>query len=159
MSHQDYHEWFLVHSGKKPQSFLSGLKSKIDSTVAESSKKEPQKEKPKEKKEKGETNYERWFYRNCDNNNLPDLAEIKSHDYDTWFHKHCIKRKKCCSDNDKSYAAWFERNRDNRNPGVVTKPPLTYEEWFGKHRTPSIPVKTECVKKHESYEDWFKRHK
>ena len=149
MSHQDYHSWFLAHSGKEAQKCLSQpCKSEC-----------PKKEKPKEKKEKGENNYERWFYRNCDNNNLPDLAEIKSHDYDTWFHKHCIKRKKCCSDNDKSYAAWFERNRDNRNPGVVTKPPLTYEEWFGKHRTPSIPAKTECVKKHESYEDWFKRHK
>ena len=149
MSHQDYSSWFLAHSGKEAQKCLS-QPCKIEC---------PKKEKPKEKKEKGENNYERWFYRNCDNNNLPDLAEIKSHDYDTWFHKHCIKRKKCCSDNDKSYAAWFERNRDNRNPGVVTKPPLTYEEWFGKHRTPSIPVKTECVKKHESYEDWFKRHK
>ena len=149
MSHQDYNSWFLAHSGKEAQKCLSQpCKSEC-----------PKKEKPKEKKEKGESNYERWFYRNCDNNNLPDLAEIKSHDYDTWFHKHCIKRKKCCSDNDKSYAAWFERNRDNRNPGVVTKPPLTYEEWFGKHRTPSIPVKTECFKKHESYEDWFKRHK
>ena len=149
MSHQDYRSWFLAHSGKEAQKCLSQpCKSEC-----------PKKDKPKEKKEKGENNYERWFYRNCDNNNLPDLAEIKSHDYDTWFHKHCIKRKKCCSDNDKSYAAWFERNRDNRNPGVVTKPPLTYEEWFGKHRTPSIPVKTECVKKHESYEAWFKRHK
>ena len=52
MSHQDYHEWFLVHSGKKPQSFLSGLKSKIDSTISESLKKEPPKEKPKEKRKK-----------------------------------------------------------------------------------------------------------
>ena len=157
MSHQAYHEWFLVHSGKKPQSFLSGLKSKIDSTVADSSKKVPQKEKPKEKKEKGETNYERWFYRNCDNNNEPDLNEIKSHDYDAWFQRHSMKRIRSPLECDKSYAAWFERNRDNRNPGKYTPSPMTYEQWFCKHRTPSEPVKTTCVK-HESYEAWFNRH-
>ena len=156
---QKYEDWFLIHSGKKPQSqsFLSGLKSKINSTLSEASqKKDQKKEKPKEK-EKGETNYERWFYRNCDSNNEPDLAEIKAHDYDAWFSKHCIRRIRCPGECDKSYAAWFERNRDSRNPGVIKPAPMTYEQWFDKHRTPSVPVKTACVK-HESYDEWFKRH-
>ena len=153
---QKYEDWFLVHSGKKPQSFLSGLKTKIDSTLSSSApkKEEPKKEKPKEK---GENNYERWFYRNCDSNNEPDVAEIKSHDYDTWFNKHCIKRIRSPCECDKSYAGWFERNRDNRNPGKYTPSPMTYEQWFCKHRTPSEPVKTTCVK-HEPYKDWFNRH-
>ena len=149
MSHQKYDDWFLVHSGKDAQKtiVLPTCKSECPS----------QKEKPKEKKEKGETNYERWFYRNCDSNNQPDLAEIKSHDYDIWFHKHCIKRVKSPLECDKSYAAWFERNRDSRNPGKITPPPMTYDQWFKKHRTPSAPVKEEV--KRESYEEWFKRHK
>ena len=149
MSHQNYHDWFLVHSGKDAQKTI----------VLPTCKREcpSQKEKPKEKKEKGETNYERWFYRNCDNNNIPDLSEIKAHDYDAWFQRHCIKRKRCACKCAKSYAAWFERNRDSRNPGQYTRPPMTYDEWFDKHRTPSAPVKTCCVK-HESYEDWFKKH-
>ena len=153
---QKYEDWFLVHSGKKPQSFLSGLKTKIDSILSSSApkKEEPKKEKPKEK---GENNYERWFYRNCDSNNEPDVAEIKSHDYDTWFNKHCIKRIRSPCECDKSYAGWFERNRDTRNPGKYTPSPMTYEQWFCKHRTPSETVKTTCVK-HESYEDWFNRH-
>ena len=58
---------------------------------------------------------------------------------------------------DNSYAAWFERNRDNRNPGKLTPPPMTYAQWFEKHKTPSEPVKTTCVKK-ENYDEWFKRH-
>ena len=147
MSHQDYQSWFLAHSGKEAQKCLSQpCKSEC-----------PKKEKPKEKKEKGENNYERWFYRNCDSNNEPDVAEIKSHDYDTWFNKHCIKRIRSPCECDKSYAGWFERNRDNRNPGKYTPSPMTYEQWFCKHRTPSEPVKTTCVK-HESYKDWFNRH-
>ena len=156
MSHSAYEEWFLIHSGTKPQTknFLSALKSKLSSTASVSA---PKTEKPREKKEKGETNYERWFYRNCDNNNIPDLSDIKAHDYDAWFQRHCIKRKRCACKCAKSYAAWFERNRDSRNPGQYTRPPMTYDEWFDKHRTPSAPVKTCCVK-HESYEDWFKKH-
>ena len=147
MSHQDYRSWFLAHSGKEAQKCLSQpCKSEC-----------PKKEKPKEKKEKGENNYERWFYRNCDSNNEPDVAEIKSHDYDTWFNKHCIKRIRSPCECDKSYAGWFERNRDNRNPGKYTPSPMTYEQWFCKHRTPSEPVKTTCVK-HEPYKDWFNRH-
>ena len=156
-SYSSYHEWFLIHSGsKKPQSFLSAVKSKIEETKSDSIKKE-EKPKPKEKKEKGETNYERWFYRNCDNNNQPDVAEIKAHDYNAWFQRHCIKRIRSACELDKSYSAWFERNRDNRNPGVYTPAPLTYAQWFDKHRTPSAPCKTEEVK-HESYDEWFKRH-
>ena len=162
MSHSAYHEWFLIHSGSKPQKkegFLSAVKSKINDTKAEiAEKKETQKEKPKPKVEKGETNYERWFYRNCDNNNIPDLSEIKSHEYDPWFQKHCIRRIKNPIECDQSYAGWFERNRDSRNPGKYTPPPMTYAQWFDKHRTPSLPVKTTCTK-HEPYEDWFKRHK
>ncbi len=154
-----YNEWFLVHSGKKPQSqnFLSAMKSKLES-VSDSSKKVLQKEKPKEKKEKGETNYERWFYRNCDNNNEPDLALIKEHDYNAWFERHCIRRIRSACELDKSYSAWFERNRDNRNPGVYTPAPMTYAQWFNKHRTPSAPIKCSCVK-HEPYDKWFKKHK
>ena len=156
MSYSTYHDWFMVHSGVKPpsQSFLSAVKSKLDSSSSQSA---PKTEKPKEKKVKGDNNYERWFYRNCDNNNIPDLAEIKSHDYNAWFERHCIRRKRCACECDKSYAAWFERNRDSRNPGKITPPPMTYDQWFKKHRTPSAPVKEEV--KRESYEKWFKRHK
>ena len=151
-----YHDWFLNHSGSKPKSFLSAVKNKIEK-VSEP-KKEAPKEKPKEKpKERGETNYERWFYRNCDSNNQPDLAEIKAHDYNAWFQRHAMKRIRSKCETDKSYGAWFERNKDNRNPGVYTPPPMTYEKWFCKHRTPSAPVK-EVPVKHESYEEWFKRH-
>ena len=106
---------------------------------------------------KGETNYERWFYRNCDNNNEPDLALIKEHDYNAWFERHCIRRIRSACELDKSYSAWFERNRDNRNPGVYTPAPMTYTQWFNKHRTPSAPIKCSCVK-HEPYDEWFNRN-
>ena len=176
--------------------FLSGLKSKINKTAPPSN---PEKKKePEIKKEL--TPYEQWFKRNCDNNNLPDLAEINSHDYESWFLRHSTKRapdpkysspyeawffRNCDNRNipdlskvdqhdyttwfkkhsvksapytcDKSYEAWFERNRDSKNPGVNPEPVLTYEQWFCKHCTPSLPVKYECVK-HEPYEGWFKRH-
>ena len=156
---EKYEDWFAVHSGQKKKSFLNAIKGTLSSINSEKPKEE-KKEKPKEKKEKGENNYERWFYRNCDNNNEPNVAEIKSHDYTTWFEKHCIKRKKCSCDGDKSYSAWFERNKNNLNPGVYTPPPLTYEQWFKKHCTPSEHIEkiSSCVK-HEPYEDWFKRHK
>ena len=152
-----YEEWFKIHSGAKKQSFLSVMKGKLNSISSEKPTEKP-KEKPKEKKEKGETNYERWFYRNCDNNNIPDLAEIKAHDYVAWFERHCIRRKKCKCECDKSYNAWFERNKNNLNPGVYTPPPPTYDQWFKKHRTPSLPIKTTGIK-HDSYEEWFKKHK
>ena len=152
-----YEEWFLIHSGAKKQSFLSVMKGKLNSISSEKPTEKP-KEKPKEKKEKGETNYERWFYRNCDNNNIPDLAKIKAHDYVAWFERHCIRRKKCKCECDKSYNAWFERNKNNLNPGVYTPPPPTYDQWFKKHRTPSLPIKTTGIK-HESYDEWFKKHK
>ena len=154
---QKYEDWFLVHSGIKKESFLNVMKGTLNLVKTEKPAERP-KEKPKEKKEKGETNYERWFYRNCDNNNIPDLTEIKSHDYAAWFDRHCIRRKKCKKTCDKSYSAWFERNKNDLNPGVYTPPPLTYEQWFKKHRTPSEPIKTSCVK-HEPYDEWFKRHK
>ena len=99
--------------------------------------------------------YEAWFFRNCDNRNLPDLSKLNDHDYPTWFKKHSTKT--APQPVDKSYEAWFERNCDSKNPGVMPQPVLTYEQWFGKHSTPSLPVKCECVK-HEPYEEWFKRH-
>ena len=85
-------------------------------------------------------------------------AEIKAHDYVAWFERHCIRRKKCKCECDKSYNAWFERNKNNLNPGVYTPPPPTYDQWFKKHRTPSLPIKTTGIK-HESYDEWFKKHK
>ena len=205
MAHEmKYEDWFIVHSGvQKPEKkeekkeekkvtlakggFLSSIQSKLNTAA-------------KKPVEKGKTPYEKWFYRNCDNNNVPDLAEINSHDYEAWFLRHSTKRapepkysspyeawffrncdnrnvpdvskvdehdyptwfKKHCTKTapqpvDKSYEAWFERNCDSKNPGVMPQPVLTYEQWFGKHSTPSLPVKCECVK-HEPYEEWFKRH-
>ena len=96
-----------------------------------------------------------WFFRNCDNRNLPDLSKVNQDDYTTWFNKHSIKRAPYTCD--KSYEAWFERNNDSKNQGVMPQPVLTYEQWFCKHSTPSLPVKCECVK-HKPYEEWFKRH-
>jgi hypothetical protein len=205
MAHEmKYEDWFIVHSGvQKPEKkeekkeekkvtltkggFLSSIQSKLNTAA-------------KKPVEKGKTPYEKWFYRNCDNNNVPDLAEINSHDYEAWFLRHSTKRapepkysspyeawffrncdnrnvpdvskvdehdyptwfKKHCTKTapqpvDKSYEAWFERNCDSKNPGVMPQPVLTYEQWFGKHSTPSLPIKCECVK-HEPYEEWFKRH-
>ena len=201
MAHEmKYEDWFIVHSGvQKPEKkeekkvtltkggFLSSIQSKLNTAA-------------KKPVEKGKTPYEKWFYRNCDNNNVPDLAEINSHDYEAWFLRHSTKRapepkysspyeawffRNCDNRNvpdvskvdehdyptwfkkhstktapqpvDKSYEAWFERNCDSKNPGVMPQPVLTYGQWFGKHSTPSLPVKCECVK-HEPYEEWFKRH-
>ena len=205
MAHEmKYEDWFIVHSGvQKPEKkeekkeekkvtltkggFLSSIQSKLNTAA-------------KKPVEKGKTPYEKWFYRNCDNNNVPDLAEINSHDYEAWFLRHSTKRapepkysspyeawffRNCDNRNvpdvskvdehdyptwfkkhstktapqpvDKSYEAWFERNCDSKNPGVMPQPVLTYEQWFGKHSTPSLPVKCKCVK-HEPYEEWFKRH-
>jgi len=245
-----YESWFLVHSGlKKPEphaptkgGFLLTVSSKLKEVSATVNTSKPA-EKPKE--EKGVTKYEKWFYRNCDNNNIPDLSELTSHDYYTWFKKHCVQKaaepkyaspyeawffhncdnrnipdvtkvdahdyyswfKKHCvkkapepkyaspyeawffhnCDNrnipdvakitcheyshwfknhatktavgpqDKSYQAWFERNRDSKNPGVMPKPVLTYPQWFKIHCTPSFPVKF-APEKHEPYVNWFERH-
>jgi len=58
---------------------------------------------------------------------------------------------------DKSYAAWFERNKDSKNQGVMPAPVLTYDQWFEKHCTPSAAVKS-TPQKHEPYIDWFTKH-
>ena len=199
MTHEmKYDNWFLIHSGMKKA--VNPTKGGFLSTVSASLTKVSNEVKKEEKKEKGTTLYEKWFYRNCDNNNIPDLSEINSHDYAAWFERHCIKKapepkysspyeawffrncdnrnipdvskvdehdyatwfKKHCIKRapetcDKSYAAWFERNSDSKNPGVMPAPVLTYSQWFDKHRTPSEPIKCECVK-HEPYDEWFKRH-
>ena len=70
-----YESWFLVHSGlEKPVvptptkgGFLLTVSSKLKEVSAIVDTSKPA-EKPKE--EKGVTKYEKWFYRNCDNNNL-----------------------------------------------------------------------------------------
>ena len=177
--------------------FLLAVSSKIKEVSSKVDTNKPA-EKPKE--EKGNTKYEKWFYRNCDNNNIPELSDLTTHDYYTWFQKHCVKKapepkyasayeawffNNCDNRNipdvtkittheyshwfkkhatktvagpvDKSYEAWFERNRDSKNPGVMPKPVLTYPQWFDKHSTPSLPVKSE-PQKHEPYVNWFEKH-
>ena len=205
MEERPYDNWFQVHSGMKKVEiikggFISSMKKAIK-TLSEKPKSNPQPEKPKEvPKEKGDTPYEKWFYRNCDNNNIivrsaikvdtyeswflrhctkrapepeyaskyeawfyrncdnrniPNLAEINAHDYDHWFKKHCTKTEKFVVD--KSYAAWFERNKDSKNPGVIPPPVMTYDIWFCKHKTPSEPVKPELIVE-RPYDVWFKAH-
>ena len=164
MTHEmKYENWFLIHSGMKSAvnptkgGFLSTVKAslnKVSNEVKEKETKEKPKEKPKEeKKEKGTTLYEKWFYRNCDNNNIPDLSEINSHDYPTWFERHCIKRAaepKYSS----PYEAWFFRNCDNRNLPTVTKVDShDYATWFKKHSVKRAPCT--CDK---SYAAWFARN-
>jgi len=65
--------------------FLSTVSAKLNKVTGEmkETQKEPVQEKLKEKpkEEKRITTYEKWFYKNWDNNNLPYLSEIISHDY------------------------------------------------------------------------------
>ena len=142
---KQYENWFMIHSGlKKPSitkgGFLSVVGSELNKvksevTKAQKPEEKPKEEKPKEEKkvEKGTTPYEKWFYRNCDSNNEPDLAEIKSHDYEAWFERHSTKRipePQYAS----AYEAWFFRNCDNRNIPDVSKVDLhDYDTWFKRH--------------------------
>ena len=79
-----YENWFLIHSGmKKPvnptkSGFLSTMSSSLNRAVGQikANQKPPLKPKEEKKVEKGSTPYEKWFFRNCDNNNVPDLLEI-----------------------------------------------------------------------------------
>ena len=112
-----YENWFAIHSGlKKPiltkGGFLSVVGSELNKVKSEVKETKPAPKKEEKKEEKGTTNYEKWFYRNCDNNNEPNLAEINSHDYEAWFLRHSTKRApepKYAS----PYEAWFFRNCDN----------------------------------------------
>ena len=154
-----YESWFLVHSGlKKPETkaptkggFLLTVSSKLKEVSAIVDTRKPA-EKPKE--EKGVTKYEKWFYRNCDNNNLPDLSALTTPDYYTWFKKHCVQKApepKYAS----VYEAWFFRNCDNRNIPDVTK--ITsheYSHWFKNHATKTISGPVD-----KSYEAWFERNR
>ena len=117
MSKTKYESWFEVHSGlKKPEphaptkgGFLMAVSSKLKEVSTTIPPSKPA-EKPKE--EKGVTKYEKWFYRNCDNNNVPDLSELTSHDYYAWFKKHCVQKApepKYAS----PYEAWFFHNCHN----------------------------------------------
>ena len=160
-----YETWFLHHSGMKEKTFtkggfLSKMKAQLNTASTqppESQKpKEKPEEKPKEKKEekpKDSSPYANWFYKNCDNNNLPDLSEIKSHDYPSWFNRHATKRApepKYSS----PYEAWFFRNCDNRNLPTVSKADAhDYSTWFKKHATKKAPCT--CDK---SYAAWFERN-
>ena len=158
---KQYENWFMIHSGlKKPSitkgGFLSVVGSELNKVKSEVTKAQKPEEKPKEEKkvEKGTTAYEKWFYRNCDNNNEPDLAEIKSHDYEAWFERHSTKRipdPQYAS----AYEAWFFRNCDNRNIPDVSKVDLhDYDTWFKRHC-----VKREPEPKYASaYEAWFFRN-
>ena len=158
MAHEmKYEDWFIVHSGvQKPEKkeekkeekkitltkggFLSSIQSKLNTAA-------------KKPVEKGKTPYEKWFYRNCDNNNVPDLAEINSHDYEAWFLRHSTKRApepKYSS----PYEAWFFRNCDNRNvPDVSKVDEHDYPTWFKKHSTKTAPQPVD-----KSYEAWFERN-
>lgn len=168
MSHEmKYDEWFLIHSGAKKRvnptkgGFLSTVKDQlrktskeiIDEEKAEEKKKEKEKAGKEKQKEKGTTLYERWFYRNCDNNNMPDLSASKSMDYDTWFCRHSCKKApepKYAS----AYEAWFYKNCDNRNLPQVNKIDLhDYATWFDRHC-----IKREKCKCDKSYASWFERN-
>jgi len=85
--------------------------------------------------------YEAWFFNNCDNRNIPDVSKITSLEYSNWLEKHATKT--VSGPIDKSYRADLERNCDSKNPGVMSKPFLTYPQWFDKHSENSIPVKSE----------------
>ena len=156
-----YDNWFLIHSGmKKPVNptkggFLLTMQSSLSKAVKQVKVTKPT-EKPKEVKkevEKGSNAYEKWFYRNCDDNNIPDLAEVNSHDYEAWFSRHCIKRApepKYSS----PYEAWFYRNCDNRNiPDLTQIDAHDYLKWFEKHSVKRAPCT--CDK---SYAAWFERN-
>ena len=62
--------------------------------------------------------YEKWFYRNCDNNNTPELHIIKSQDY--------------TPKNDLLYENRIIENNDNE-PYVIKKNILDYAAWFQRH--------------------------
>ena len=156
-----YENWFLIHSGmKKPVNptkggFLSTMSTSLSKAVNQIkvTQKPPKKPKEDKKVEKGSTPYEKWFYRNCDNNNIPDLSEINSHDYDAWFLRHCTKKApepKYSS----PYEAWFYRNCDNKNiPDLNTIDSHDYTKWFEKHSIKRAP--DTCDK---SYAAWFERN-
>ncbi len=78
---------FLIKKPVNPTKggFLSTVSAKLNKVTGEmkETQKEPVQEKLKEKpkEEKRITTYEKWFYKNWDNNNLPYLSEIISHDY------------------------------------------------------------------------------
>ena len=74
--------------------FLLAMQNGLNKITNDIKKSQKPKPKPKESKkvEKGSTPYEKWFYRNCDNNNEPNLSEINTHDYTTWFEKHSTKK-------------------------------------------------------------------
>ena len=157
-----YENWFLIHSGmKKPVNptkggFLSAVQaslSKAASEIIETIK--PKEIKKEEKKvEIGLTPYEKWFYRNCDNNNVPDLSEIKSHDYESWFLRHSTKRAPELKYSSQ-YEAWFFRNCDNRNiPDLSKIKSHDYESWFLRHSTKGAPE----PKYTSQYEAWFFRN-
>ena len=156
-----YENWFLIHSGmKKPVNptkggFLFTVQASISKAASEvSATIKPKEVKKEEKKEeKGSTPYEKWFYKNCDNNNVPDLSEINSHNYEYWFLRHSTKRApepKYSS----SYEAWFFRNCDNRNlPDLSKLNEHDYPTWFNKHSIKRAPYV--CDK---SYDAWFDRN-
>ena len=154
-----YESWFLVHSGlQKPVvptptkgGFLLTVSSKLKEVSAIVDTSKPA-EKPKE--EKGVTKYEKWFYRNCDNNNLPDLSELTTQDYYSWFKKHCVQKApepKYAS----AYEAWFFHNCDNRNiPDVAKITSHEYSHWFKNHATKTVAGPVD-----KSYEAWFERNR
>ena len=156
-----YENWFLIHSGMKKAvnptkgGFLSVMTAGLTKITEEIKKDQKTKPKPKEKKKvkEGKTPYEKWFYKNCDNNNEPDLSEINSHDYPKWFEKHCIKKApepKYSS----QYEAWFFRNCDNRNLPTISKADAhDYSTWFEKHSTKRAQFDND-----KSYKAWFERN-
>ena len=154
-----YESWFLVHSGlKKPEpkaptkgGFLLTVSSKLKEVANTVDTSKPA-EKPKE--EKGVTKYEKWFYRNCDNNNVPDLSNLTTQDYYSWFKKHCVQKApepKYAS----AYEAWFFHNCDNRNiPDVAKITSHEYSHWFKNHATKTVVGPVD-----KSYEAWFERNR
>ena len=154
-----YESWFMIHSGlKKPEphvptkgGFLLTVSSKLKE-VANTV--EPSKPAEKPKEEKGVTKYEKWFYRNCDNNNVPDISDLTTHDYYTWFKKHCVQKApepKYAS----AYEAWFFNNCDNRNiPDVAKITSHEYSHWFKNHATKTVSGPVD-----KSYEAWFERNR
>ena len=78
--------WIKKPVNPTKDGFLSTVSAKLNKVTGEKkeTQKEPVQEKPKEKpkEEKGIPAYENLFYKNWDNNNLPYLSEINSHDYD-----------------------------------------------------------------------------
>lgn len=147
MNYATYAEWFEIHSGlKKPE-----VTAKIEEVTSE---KKPEAPKKPAEQEKGVTPYEKWFYRNCDSNNEPNLEAIRNKEYSSWFARHSTKGTPLVELGDNPYAKWFYRHSDPKyDVGNVVEVDNSYDGWFKRHSE----KRTGFAKKGD-YSEWFDRH-